>query len=315
MGVVGELHIGGVLLARGYLNRPEVTRERFIPDPFGPEQAGRLYRTGDLVRYLGDGRIEYIGREDEQIKIRGYRIELGEVETTLGQHPAVDEAVVVAHGDSGDKRLVAYVVARTAEPLQEELWRYLEERLPRYMQPTAIVQLEEMPRLAMGKPDRRRLPEVERTKRREEAPYVAPRLLAQQQLVQIWEELLEPRPIGIRDNFFHLGGHSLLAAQLVYRIEQAFGKRLELSTLFAKPTVEQLVQALEQGEKEGKGQARVLAVQAEGSRRPFFFCTGTGREGRSTVLPWPGRAGRNSPSMCSIRTHSADGKERRRSRQ
>ena len=128
-----------------------------------PEQAGRLYRTGDLVRYLGDGRIEYIGREDEQIKIRGYRIELGEVETTLGQHPAVDEAVVVAHGDSGDKRLVAYVVARTAEPLQEEkLWRFLEERLPRYMQPTAIVQLEEMPRLATGKPDRRRLPEVER---------------------------------------------------------------------------------------------------------------------------------------------------------
>ena len=140
-----------------------------IPEPAGadegalrarplraPQPGGRLYRTGDLARYLADGRIDYVGRKDDQVKIRGYRIELGEVEAALAQHPAVEEAVVVAREASGDKELVAYVVARTAEPLQEEeLRRHLEGKLPRYMQPAAIAQLEKLPRLATGKPDRR----------------------------------------------------------------------------------------------------------------------------------------------------------------
>ncbi len=274
-GVLGELHIGGPLLARGYLNQPTLTKERFGPDPFAARPDGRLYRTGDLVRFRSDGRMEYAGRNDEQVKIRGYRIEPGEVEAVLAQHPAVDEAVVVAQGDGGDKELVAFVVSRTAGPLPpEQLRGYLAGKLPRHMQPAALEQLAELPRLATGKPDRRRLPQVERAKRRDEAAYVAPRLLAEQQLVQIWEELLEPRPIGIRDNFFHLGGHSLLAAQLVDRIQRATGKKLALSTLFARPTVEQLAQALQDSPAEGEERARLLPVQAEGTRRPFFFLHG-----------------------------------------
>jgi acyl carrier protein len=273
--VPGELHIGGPLLARGYLNQPGLTMERFVPDPFGADEAGLLYRTGDVARFLPDGRIDYLGRTDDQVKIRGYRVELGEVEAVLAQHPAVDEAVVVARGNGEDRELAAYVVAGTARPLaEEELWRYLGEKLPGYMQPGAIVQLERLPRLATGKPDRRRLPEVERRTRAEEATYLAPRLLTQQQLVQMWEELLEPRPIGIRDNFFHLGGHSLLAAQLVDRIEQVCGKRLALSALFANPTVEQLAEVIQEEMEGTKENARVLPVQAEGSRRPFFFMHG-----------------------------------------
>jgi acyl carrier protein len=272
--VVGELHIGGGLLARGYLNQPELTSQRFVPDPFGTRRGGRLYRTGDMARYLGDGRIEYVGRVDQQVKIRGYRIELGEVEAALAQHPAVEEAVVLAAGTGGDKELVAYVAGRTAEPLEEELRRYLQDRLPGYMQPAVIEQLESLPRLASGKPDRRRLPEAERGKRRGKEGYLAPRLLMQQQLVQIWEELLEPRPIGIRDSFFDLGGNSLLAAQLVGRIEQVHGKRLALSALFARPTVEQLAEALQEEGNAGEGKARALPVQAGGSRRPFFFLHG-----------------------------------------
>src|ERR1035438_1702054 len=176
-----------------------LTSQRFVRDPFGAQQGGRLYRTGDLARYLGDGRIEYVGREDQQVKIRGYRIELGEVEAALGQHPGVEEAVVLVAGTGSDKELVAYVAGRTAEPLEEDLRRYLQEKLPGYMRPAVIEQLERLPRLATGKPDRRRLPEVERGKRRGKEGYLAPRLLMQQQLVQIWEELLEPRPIGIRE--------------------------------------------------------------------------------------------------------------------
>ena len=274
-GVLGELHIGGPLLARGYLNQPALTKERFVPDPFGAQLGGRLYRTGDLVRYRPDGRIEYAGRNDEQVKIRGYRIELGEVETVLAQHPAVAQAVVVAQGDSVDKELVAFVVAQTAAPLPlEELRGYLAAQLPRPMQPTVIEQLAELPRLATGKPDRRRLPRIERAERRGEEPYVPARLFAEQQLVQIWEELLEPRPIGIKDNFFHLGGHSLLAAELLARIERATGKKLALSTLFESPTVEQLVEALQDKAKEIEERVRLLPVQAAGSRKPFFFLHG-----------------------------------------
>jgi amino acid adenylation domain-containing protein len=275
-GVVGELYIGGPLLARGYLNRPDLTDERFIPDPFGSRPGGRLYRTGDLARYLADGRIDYGGRADMQVKIRGYRIELGEIETVLAGHPAVDEAVVVARGEDDGKELVAYVVARGVEPLAQELWRYLGEKLPQYMQPAVIQEVADLPRLATGKPDRRRLPEVDMAARSSPVGYVAPRLLIHQQLVEMWEQLLQPRPIGIRDNFFHSGGNSLLAAKLVVRIERAYGKRLPLSTLFAGPTVEQLAGAL-QGTPEGTGaraHAGVLPVEAGGSRRPFFFLHG-----------------------------------------
>ena len=274
-GVLGELHIGGPLLARGYLNQPALTKERFVPDPFDAQPDGRLYRTGDLVRYRPDGRIEYAGRNDEQVKIRGYRIELGEVETVLAQHPAVDQAVVVAQGDGADKELVAFVVARAGAVLPlEELRGYLAGQLPRHMRPAMIEQVAELPRLTTGKPDRRGLPAVERAKRWDEAPYMPARLLAEQQLVQMWEELLESRPIGIKDNFFNLGGNSLLAAQLVDRIERASGKKLALSTLFTKPTVEQLAEALRDSANETEERARLLPVQTEGSRRPFFFLHG-----------------------------------------
>jgi thioesterase domain-containing protein len=273
-GVVGELHIGGSLLARGYLNQPELTRERFVPDRFGVQPGGRLYRTGDLARFLPDGRIEYVGRQDQQVKIRGCRIELGEVEAALGQHPGVADAVVVAAGDGGDKELVAYVVAAPARALAEqELRSHLQQRLPGYMQSAVIMELAELPRLATGKPDRRRLPEVARGERRGSQGYLAPRRLIEQ-LVQIWEELLPARPIGVRDNFFDLGGHSLLAAQLVGHIEQVYGQRLALSALFARPTVEQLVDALQDGEEGPERKARLLPVQAVGSRTPFFFLHG-----------------------------------------
>ena len=297
-GVLGELHIGGPLLARGYLNQPELTAERFVRDPFGPP-GGRLYRTGDRARFLPDGRIEYAGRQDQQVKIRGYRIELGEVETALGQHPAVGEAVVVAQGGGAAKELVAFVVTGTAGPLPEAgLRRHLRERLPGYMQPAVIQQLERMPRLASGKPDRRGLPEIRRASRLSADGHVPPRSLTEQQLAAIWEELLDVRPVGIRDNFFDLGGNSLLAAQLVGRIEQAHGTRLPLAALLDRPTVEQLAALLARpaaappaGAVKGEGEAgmgrrvggggagqtartRVLPVQAEGSQPPFFFLHG-----------------------------------------
>jgi amino acid adenylation domain-containing protein len=309
IGAVGELYVGGDLLARGYLNRPDLTDERFVADPFDPEGRGRLYRTGDRARYLDDGRIVYLGRVDDQVKMRGYRIELGEVEVALAQHPSVEEAVVVARGDGEDQELVAYVVASATEPIvEEELRQHLEATLPRYMQPAIIAQLAKMPRLATGKPDRRGLPEVERTRRRDPSGYVPPRLLVHEQLIRIWEELVDARPIGIRDNFFHLGGHSLLAAQLVRRVEQTLGKRPALSTLFANPTVEQLAHSLEADAVPG-AKTRALPIQTHGDRTPLFFLHGDWTGGGLYCLDLARACGDDQPFFV-LEPYRFDGEDR-----
>jgi surfactin family lipopeptide synthetase A len=275
IGVAGELYIGGDGLARGYLNRPELTSQRFIPHPFSDKPNMRLYKTGDLARYMPDGNIEYLGRLDHQVKIRGFRIELGEIEALLRQHPQVREVVVVAREDSpGNKCLVAYIVAVQGQPsVINTLRSYLQEKLPDYMIPSAFVLLDTLPLTPNGKVDRRALPAPEPSRRTAEEGFVAPKLTMHYQLVQIWEELLDVRPIGIQDNFFYLGGHSLLAARLVARIEQVFGKKIPLATLFAGPTIEKLANALQQQADAGSCSS-VVAVQTGGSKRPFFFLHG-----------------------------------------
>jgi amino acid adenylation domain-containing protein len=274
VGIPGELYIGGANLARGYLNRPELTAERFLPHPFSQEPGARLYRTGDLARYLPDGSLEFLGRLDHQVKLRGFRIELGEIEARLSQHPAVHQAVVVAREDvPGDKRLVAYVVLRQQQlATVNDLQSHLMKHVPTYMVPSAFVLLEALPLTPNGKVDRRALPVPEPTRSMVD-PYIAPTLLVHQQLVQIWEELLDVRPIGIRDNFFDLGGHSLLAARLINRIEQVCGKKLPLTTLFAGATIECLADALQVQEDAGS-RASLVAVQVLGSKLPFFFLHG-----------------------------------------
>src|SRR4029077_8942295 len=121
IGVPGEICVGGPGVARGYLNRSELTEQRFVRDPFRPENGDRLYRSGDLARYTPQGELEYLGRIDHQVKVRGFRVELGEIESALNQHPAIRESVVIAApGPSGDQRLVAYLVlARAGSPLEE----------------------------------------------------------------------------------------------------------------------------------------------------------------------------------------------------
>jgi acyl-CoA synthetase (AMP-forming)/AMP-acid ligase II/acyl carrier protein len=236
VGVVGELYIGGDGVARGYLNREELTAERFLRDPFAAEPDARMYRTGDLARYLPDGNIEFLGRNDFQVKIRGYRIELGEVEAALGRHPAVREVVMLAREDApGDKRLVAYVVAKGEAPSTAELKDYLASRLPQYMVPSAFVVLEQLPLTPNGKVDRKALPAPERTGL--EAEYIAPRNATEEKLAQIWAEVLKVERVGIHDNFFELGGHSLLATQVVSRINQKFKFNIPLRVIFEESTL------------------------------------------------------------------------------
>lgn len=240
IGVPGELYIGGVGVARGYLNQPDLTNERFIPNPFGD---GRLYKTGDLARYLPDGNIEYLGRIDQQVKIRGFRIELGEIEITLKQHPGVREAVILVHEhhQTGDQRLVAYVVAeKQSVPTNSELREFLQEKLPKYMVPSVFVQLKALPLLPNGKLDRQALPIPDTSNSELPETFVAPRTQVEEVLAGIWAEILGIEQVGIYDNFFDLGGHSLLATQVISRLRQAFDVELPLLQLFEHPTVADL---------------------------------------------------------------------------
>ncbi len=241
-GISGELYAGGVGVGRGYLYDARRTAESFVPDPFGKVEGGRLYRTGDLCRYLPDGNLEFLGRIDDQIKLRGYRIELGEIEAVLRRHSQVGEALVEARNlESGTQQLVAYVVPKTAggdEQLQE-LRNYLRERLPEYMVPGAFVRLEAMPLTPNGKVDRRALPDPA-VNLANSSGFVGPRSQTEQELAEVWAQLLQVEPIGVRDNFFDLGGHSLMATQLVSRILNRFAVDLKLQEVFNAPTIEGL---------------------------------------------------------------------------
>ena len=257
IGAIGELYIGGVGLARGYLNRTELTAEKFITNPFqtkaerdnktyGPlGRNAKLYKTGDLVRYLPDGNIEYIGRNDFQVKIRGHRIELGEIENALSSYDGIKQSVVLVrehtNTDStttGNKYLVGYYVAEHTIASQEIL-NYLQTKLPEYMVPSILVKIDKLPLTVNGKLDRKALPDPEFTNT---DSYVAPRGELEQQVCQIWAEVLglAADKISINDDFFRLGGDSIISIQLVSRLRQRIGLNLSIKDIFSHKTIAQL---------------------------------------------------------------------------
>ncbi|MCI0491103.1 MAG: amino acid adenylation domain-containing protein, partial [Blastocatellia bacterium] len=249
-GVTGELYIGGSAVARGYLKRQELTAERFIPDPFAGEPGVRLYKTGDLARYLADGRLEFVGRVDDQIKLHGYRIELGEIEACLVSHAQVQKAAVLVREDApGDRRLVAYVVGKQGEVSVLELRTYLKSRLPDFMMPSAIVVLDHLPLTKTGKLDRRALPSPVRPRPSAIGDFEAPRTVTEDRLAAVWSDLLGYAPVGVFDNFFEFGGNSIRAFQLFSKIRDLFEIDLPLKHLFDSPTVAGLSLIIERSVK------------------------------------------------------------------
>jgi amino acid adenylation domain-containing protein len=273
-GVQGELYIGGDGLARGYLRQAELTAERFIPNPFSEHPGSRLYQTGDVARYLPDGNLEFLGRIDHQVKVRGYRIELGEIESVLTEHPAVREVVVVASDETGEKRLVAYlVVGKGLAPGVNELRSYLKERLPDYMVPSAFMVIDELPLTPNGKVDRRKLPAPEQSRPELEERFVAPRTPVEEMLTGIWCEVLGIEQVGVHDNFFALGGDSLLATRVIYRIRERCETHLLLQTFFKAPTVAELAAELLLADKLATGVIRRQGIQSLsfGQERLWFL--------------------------------------------
>jgi len=276
-GMQGELYAGGDGLARGYLNDPMLTSARFIPNPFEPGQ--RLYRTGDLARWSVDRNLEFLGRIDEQIKIRGYRIEPGEIEARLRQHKHLKEALVMPRAEKdGERQLVAYYIADG--PLdKDELRFYLRQKLPEYMVPSALVQLEKFPLTGNGKIDRTALLKIEPTRRGIDRNNGRPLSATETELMANWREVLCQSEIGIDDNFFELGGHSLRAVKLMYLIHQKLGVLLPFTVIFEASTVSALAARVLDAVRFGHqsiDQPMVALNQGSGSLTLFAFPPGTG---------------------------------------
>src|SRR5262249_44337425 len=219
VGIPGELHIGGDGVARGYFNRPELTREKFVQNPFHRNANARMYKAGDLVRYLPDGTLEFLGRLDHQVKLRGFRVELGEIESVLCQHPTIGESAVIVREDRpGDGRVVAYLVcADHGTPDVAELRSFLSEKLPDYMIPSAFVPLAAMPLTANGKVDRRALPAPDWSNPQRQKEFIAPRSPQEQALAGIWADVLHLDRVSVNDNIFELGADSLHIFQITAR--------------------------------------------------------------------------------------------------
>jgi len=240
----GEIYIGGEGVARGYLNRADLTAERFLPDPFSQLKDARIYRTGDLARKLDDGNIEYLGRIDDQVKIRGYRIELGEIESILQKAPGVKQAVVLAReNNSGDKRLIGYVVCPESYHKQSII-NFLESKLPAYMVPQLLMQLDALPFTPNGKVDKKSLPDPDASALLTN-PYHAPDYNTERQITALWKELLEVKRAGIEDNFFELGGNSLLAQKFVALLKARHQLNLPVTKLYQYPKPKDLAAFLD----------------------------------------------------------------------
>lgn len=233
VGVPGELLIEGIQVARGYLNQPVLTAEKFIASPF--RQGDRAYRTGDLAKWLPNGEIAYMGRIDQQVKIRGNRIELGEIETRLMEYSNVEQAAVIVKGDGQRKYLVAYVIPGEGYS-QDNLYKFLKTKLPDYMLPGIIMELESFPLTSSGKLNRRALPEPDGSSQALVA-YEAPRNEMEAALVDIWKEVLELERVGIHDDFFRIGGDSILSIRLISRINKHFNVSLVIGQLYESSTI------------------------------------------------------------------------------
>lgn len=244
-GVIGELLVCGVSVARGYLNLPELTAQRFVTDPLDP--TSRAFRTGDLVRIGGDGVVEFAGRADDQVQIRGYRVELSEIACALDQFPGVQASSVTTGGDADDSRLLGFVTGNNGAPVDIlELRSFLSQRLPEYMVPPTILQVDEIPTTPNGKVDRNALlATAQRARIADRTSLSKPRNDLEATLAALVAERLKLPEVGIDENFFLLGGHSMLGAQLVARIADVYDLEVPLLALFDNPTVAQMAVEVE----------------------------------------------------------------------
>ena len=269
VGVFGELYVGGLGIAKGYINDPELTKQKFIANPFGP---GLLFKTGDRARFRRDGNLEFEGRIDQQVKIRGHRIEPQEAESRIAAFDTPLKSVVVTHEASpGNASLVAYLVADEKTFDLDKLKAWLKAGLPDYMVPSAYVFIDEVPLTVNGKVDKGRLPQPSGV-----APadlHQAPATEAERIVVECCEALLQRGAVGVQSSFFDIGGDSLLATQLVSRLKQRTGKTVPLRLLFEYPRLADFAAQLEavMAGAQLRADQCLVKIRQTGSKTPLFY--------------------------------------------
>ncbi len=276
VGKTGEIYIGGAGVGLGYLNQPELTARTFVPDPFAASPGARMYKTGDLGCLLPDGRLDFLGRADNQIKLRGFRIELEEIEAAVREFDGVHAACVqlVEYG-ADDQRLVAYFLSE-GEIDGSRLRGFLREQLPFYMLPAELIPLESLPMTINGKIDRQALDAIRIRFESEAQPENAqpPSDALEARLRAIWKKLLKVRNVGPADDFFDLGGHSLLATRMFAEIEKLTGQKIPLSVLIQNPTVSKLAAYIHS--RPEAGWPGLVPIHDQGSLPPLFIAHGLG---------------------------------------
>lgn len=263
IGVPGEFYIAGDSLARGYLNRDDLTKERFVSNPF--EKGKLMYRTGDLARWLEDGEIQFIGRVDHQIKLRGYRIELSEIEKhMIGYGGITDCACVVLKDYNNQDYIAAYYLSKEDVAINE-VRKHLLKFLPEYMIPEAYCHIDKIPMTPNGKVDKKSLPEINKSQMSVETEYVEGQTDLEKKITSIWEEVLHRKSIGINDNFFELGGNSLLVVSMHNELQKICYEKVSIADVFSNPTIADLSEFIE------KGQAKTLKTHIDKITFPDKF--------------------------------------------
>ncbi len=270
VGVPGEIYLGGRGLAQGYWNRPGLTAEKFVPNPLVKAAGSILYKTGDRGVWRSDGKIDFLGRLDNQIKLNGYRIELDEIATLMQAIPGVKNAVVVLQqAASGEKRLAGFFTAD--QPLDtRKIQGKLRDALPGYMLPSQVVQVDRFPLTPNGKIDRKQL-EKAAILASEQKGFAPPTTLLESNLLDLWRTVLRSDQAGVRDNFFLLGGNSLLALRLLGKIRESIGVEISVTELFSHPTVSAIADLIRSREQTSTVSARILPCRPRPDRVPLSF--------------------------------------------
>ncbi|MEC1444353.1 plipastatin non-ribosomal peptide synthetase PpsE [Bacillus subtilis] len=267
IGVPGELCVGGDGVAKGYLNRDDLTNAVFSPHPF--LHGERIYRTGDLARWLPDGNLEYISRIDRQMKIRGKRIEPAEIEARLLEMEGVQEAAVTLREKDGEAQLYTHYVGdhkKTDTDFRADLARVL----PDYMIPQHWVRVERMPLTGNGKIDRSTLP-IPENKPVKRHDIILPRNLVEEELANIWKQVLGVNTISIDDDFFAIGGHSLKALQVIHTLKHQQNIDIPIDFLFEHPTIAQLAEKLYSKQLTAADEQHMIKLNQHGAQNLFCF--------------------------------------------
>lgn len=274
IGALGELCVGGDGIASGYLYREELTKEKFIKNPYIDEV---IYKTGDLVRWLDDGNLEFYGRIDKQVKINGFRIEIEEIERVLLKDERIQDVAIINKEVNENKKLIAFIVTKEEVDIKE-IKNNLKNLLPNYMIPANIVKIDNIPLTTNGKVDNKYLSNIDII---EESNYEAARNIVELKIYNIWKEVLGQSDIDINDSFFEVGGNSILTIKVGHMIQKELGVAIPVSEIYERSTIKELAQYVYENSKENTDEEfdESIVLLKRGNKEGknlFFIPDGTG---------------------------------------